>query len=123
MEDEIEKYFHFLERIYNSYYILPDLDINDKEWNALFDVIYKYTTLKKENNFFYGYLHVITIEVLNKALIQEDEFITLNSFLARMDVLGYLGFSRNEINSMKKEILEKASFGKILNLNDYKKMA
>lgn len=122
-EEVIREYFDFLGRMYTKYYGLPDLDINDKEWDALFDVLYNYTNLKKQTRFFYGYLHVITIEVLNQTLMNDDEFITLNDFIKKIDVLNFLGFKNEEIKTIREEIKEKASFGKILNLSDYKNRA
>lgn len=108
--------------LYYKLYKIAPLKINKQEWNSFVNAIYNQLTLTSREEVYYDILSLIVREVLIEAIVAESKSITLNNFLEAISVLEFSGFSKEDCQNIKKEILLHSSHGQIINFQDYKKI-
>ncbi len=89
---------------YTLAYKLPALDLSDASWDKLFDVLYGLFVAKKREDIYYDALSDLVRQVLAKALLDKEVVITIDNFIANIDILKNYGLSDDEIEYVKDEL-------------------
>lgn len=89
---------------YTQVYRLPALDLSDASWDKLFDVLYGLFVAKKREEVYYDALSDLVRQVLAKALLDKEAVITIDNFIANIDILKSYGLSDDDIEYVKDEL-------------------
>lgn len=90
--------------VYTLAYRLPALDLSNATWDKLFDVLYGLFVAKEMENIYYDALSDLVRHVLAKALLDKEEVITINNFIANIDILKNYGLNDDDIEYVKDEL-------------------
>jgi len=105
---------------YQSIYNLPDIDINPKEWDMLFDTIYNLYIDMDRTKYFYQDVAKLNRFAISYVLLNDISYIGINSYI---DTVDYLTKELTEYGTaMLKADLEKKINGgraKIISFSDY----
>lgn len=99
---------------YTLVYELPMLDLSDTTWDRLFDTIYDLFASRELVDMYYEALSNLVRQVLAKALLDQDEVITIENFIASISFLKDYGLSDDDIKCIEDEL---ALDLKIVNFN------
>lgn len=99
---------------YTLVYELPMLDLSDATWDRLFDTIYDLFASRELVDMYYEALSNLVRQVLAKALLNQDEVITIENFIASISFLKDYGLSDDDIKCIEDEL---ALDLKIVNFN------
>ena len=99
---------------YTLVYKLPMLDLSDTTWDRLFDTIYDLFASRELVDMYYEALSNLVRQVLAKALLDQDEVITIENFIASISFLKDYGLSDDDIKCIEDEL---ALDLKIVNFN------
>lgn len=89
---------------YTQVYRLPALDLSNDTWDKLFDVLYGLFVAKKREDIYYDALSDLVRQVLAKALLDKEAVITIDNFIANIDILKSYGLSDDDIEYVKDEL-------------------
>lgn len=73
--------------VYSYAYNLPPIYISPKEWNMLFDIMYKELSLIPINSDFYSMMDYLLQYVLSSALIHNFNYISIINFISEVKCL------------------------------------
>ena len=79
-------------------------DLSDASWDKLFDVLYGLFVAKKREEVYYDALSDLVRQVLAKALLDKEAVITIDNFIANIDILKSYGLSDDDIEYVKDEL-------------------
>ena len=99
---------------YTLVYELSMLDLSDTTWDRLFDTIYDLFASRELVDMYYEALSNLVRQVLAKALLDQDEVITIENFIASISFLKDYGLSDDDIKCIEDEL---ALDLKIVNFN------
>lgn len=118
-KDEVMKQIVYEYDAYCNCYNLPKMPITPKEWDALFDTIFKRLEEVNLENRFYDYMSFLQRYTFAYALLHKHQSITIHSYLNQMHMFEKVGFTGLDIESIIKEINEKigTQTNKVVNLS------
>ena len=99
---------------YTLVYKFPKLDLSDATWDRLFDTIYDLFASRELVDMYYEALSNLVRQVLAKALLDQDEVITIENFIASISFFKDYGLSDDDIKCIEDEL---ALDLKIVNFN------
>jgi hypothetical protein len=108
-------------RVYKKVYNLPDLTITNREWDILFDVVYHKIEEKCMEEEFYDYMSFLLRYVIAYSLVNDRKDMSFNSFIEQVHRFEILGFDKNDIDNIVKELRTHTKHGKVIKL-DFTKM-
>ena len=100
--------------IYSYVYKLPDSDISDNQWDALFDCIYDYCIKKGINNNYYNYMSFLNKLTLSNVLVYHKKKININNYIDSLSYLEKMDISKEDIALLEKDIMNKLSNSNII---------
>lgn len=89
---------------YTLVYKLPMLDLSDTAWDRLFDTIYDLFLSRELVDMYYDALSDLVRQVLAKALLDKEAVITIDNFIANIDILKSYDLSDDDIEYVKDEL-------------------
>ena len=110
---------------YTLVYELPMLDLSDTTWDRLFDTIYDLFASRELVDMYYEALSNLVRQVLAKALLDQDEVITIENFIASISFLKDYGLSDDDIKCIEDELsldLKVVNFNTLVRKNKNKYM-
>ena len=105
---------------YYDIYELPLLDINDKDWDNIFDTLYNYL---KDNNIeknFYDIASSLVRYTLASKLGKKEQPIMMQDFIDNISNLAYNYLDFETTINLKNEVIDNLTKAPVLSLNKYK---
>ncbi len=118
-DEVINSFFINLEN-YQKIYNMPPINIEDKEWNVLFNNLNNFLKLHDKETKLEQILEMVLMKTLSLAIADKKEEITINSFVKELDVLSSLEISSEEINNFHKDLVSELSNLNVISLRRYK---
>ena len=118
-DEIIDSFFANLE-ICKVIYKIPPININDKEWDIFFDNIKMFLVSYNKENLLGRVLEIILMKTLAVAIAQKSEEITINSFVAELNILSSLDIPFEEITAFQAELKESLINAKVISLKKYR---
>lgn len=117
----MEQLIYEMDIIYDAY-DLPELTINNKEWDIYFNKTYRLFINNGIEDKFYEYMRASIRFILAKSLVNNNYDINKNDFIEGLDYLKvYDDIKLDDINNLKKELNIILKNNKIIEFNDYKR--
>lgn len=88
-------------------YNLPNFKISNKEWDTYFDATHEIFKNKNIEQKYYDLLSSIIRATFAKILVYKNNEVNIRNFISCLEYLGCKYFTKNELQTLSKNIISK----------------
>lgn len=115
-EETMEQIFREI-GVYYYAYELPPQEITEKDWDTYFEICYQYFQNKGLENNFYVYMSKIVKQSLARVKVNGKKSINIHDYIYDLNQLELIGFTKEEISAIRKEISSSITQAEIIDIN------